>query len=141
MIFNQFNLKDSLYLKATFNTLLNIKFIYRIEVFWFSLNCLKDLLKCFDEIIIKETVNSALLSKNENRIYEFCNNPMNWETMTRKQRYKYKNQYADIMQLFGQQRFKLTIRELLLNKGNEIINVYKSGYILTDIKKKLTGTF
>jgi len=33
MIFNQFNLKDSLYLKATFNTLLNIKFIYRIEVF------------------------------------------------------------------------------------------------------------
>jgi len=107
----------------------------------FAAHCLKDLLKCFDEIIIKETVNSALLSKNENRIYEFCNNPMNWETMTRKQRYKYKNQYADIMQLFGQQRFKLTIRELLLNKGNEIINVYKSGYILTDIKKKLTGTF
>ena len=87
----------------------------------FATHCINELLNCFDEIIIKETVNNALLSKNENRIYEFCNNPLHWETMTRKQRYRYKNQYADIIQSFGQQHFKPTIRVLLIHKGNEMI--------------------
>jgi hypothetical protein len=87
----------------------------------FAAHCINELLNCFDEIIIKETVNNALLSKNENRIYEFCNNPLHWETMTRKQRYKYKSQFAEIIQSYGQERFKTTIRELLLHKGDEII--------------------
>jgi len=87
----------------------------------FAAHCINELLKCFDEIIIKETVNNTLLSKNESRIYVFCNNPLNWETMTRKQRYRYKNQYADIIQSFGQQHFKPTIRVLLIHKGNEMI--------------------
>lgn len=109
-------------------------FLSDLLKFEFAAHCINDLLKCFDEMIITEVIDSTLLSKNENRIYEFCNNPLNWGKMTRKHRYKYKNQFADIVQTFGRQNFKVTIRELLFNKGNELINAYKSGYILTDIK-------
>jgi hypothetical protein len=44
MIFNLSNLKDSLYLGATFSTPLDTKFIYRVKVFWFFLSYPKDLL-------------------------------------------------------------------------------------------------
>jgi hypothetical protein len=50
MIFNLFNLKDSLYLGATFGTPLDTKFIYRVRVFRFFLSYPKDLLSrytCF----------------------------------------------------------------------------------------------
>jgi len=53
MIFNRFNLKDSLYLRVTFNTLLNIKFIYRVKMFRFSLSYFKDLLNRYTFFSLK----------------------------------------------------------------------------------------
>jgi len=53
MIFNRFNLKDSLYLKVTFNTFLNIKFIYKVKVFWFFLNYFEVLLNKYIYILQK----------------------------------------------------------------------------------------
>lgn len=91
--------------------------LMRIE---FANHCICQLLESFDNLIITEKIPINQLTKPQRQIYERCNNPLNWESMTRKQRYRNKIAFAAILEVYGQKRLKQTTCELLFNKAYEL---------------------
>jgi len=89
----------------------------------FAQLCLNQLIDSFDNVVITETINLKSLTKCDFRIYEFCNNPLNWERMNRKKRHRYKQKFEFIISEFGKEALKKTIRTLLLAKAMDLIKM------------------
>lgn len=97
----------------------------------------------FAELIICEDVTTSELSMNENRIFAMCSNPKEWEKFNRKERFKRKKQFNDILTAKGKTNQKETTARLIRDKWQMLlaINNPKSGDVLTDLSNTEKGRF
>jgi hypothetical protein len=83
----------------------------------------EDLIKDFENIIIKEDLNTNILSKNEQRIYLECENPLHWCQANKFKRAKRKEQFKALNLAYAATNYKAEILDLLINKYAELSNV------------------
>jgi hypothetical protein len=117
-------------------------YLHDLRKLEFAKYCINDLLQSFDDVILKERINKKALTKPQLKALEYCNNPLNWEQMTRKKRFYYKSQLAVIKQKASDQILKFTVADLLARKGIELLSFDpKNGNVLTGVMLQKTGTF
>ncbi len=88
----------------------------------FAEKCLQELMRCFEETVVTEKINTKLLTNAELKIYEIDINPRYWGQASRKQKHKYKPLFTSIIDRLGMQKLKAITRMLLQQKDLEIIN-------------------
>lgn len=88
---------------------------------WFE--CHNILLSMYDDIIITEDIDVGQISKAERKIYEFGNNPRNWEALTKRRRYYYKNRFQAIIQKYRGRGYKDEVEELISKKGFQLLGI------------------
>ena len=88
----------------------------------FAKYCLSNLIETFNDVIIVDQVDEKHLSKTELKTYNFCSNPRNWETMSKKKRCRYRSLIAEIIQKQTATNLKSTTLNLLALKGEELLH-------------------
>lgn len=90
----------------------------------------------FRELIICEEVKTVELTANEKRIFAICSNPKEWEKFNRKQRFKRKKQFNQILTTKGKTNDKETTARMIRDKWQMLLNIKtaKSGDVLTDLR-------
>jgi hypothetical protein len=82
----------------------------------------KELISCFEDVLIDEKIEETRLTKVERSTYNKGSNPLFWGKATRKQRFVARSIFNSIIERLGPQQFKAITLKLLEEKGLKLIN-------------------
>lgn len=81
------------------------------------------LLGCYNQIIMNDVIDRALLNDHQKQLYEFGTNPNNWTSkkLSNQSRYIHKQQFNEIIDQQGQCQYKQQVYDLMTDKYNELV--------------------
>lgn len=98
--------------------------------------------KAYKDLIIKEPVNLRGMKTNERELYLKGINPNYWSTLTKQTRYRKRNEFNQLLDLYSTDRIKEKTHQIFIETLHNIINtVNQIGYLLTDFIKPLRLPF